>query len=88
MTRVERFKCHCELFQEELGDIGQDLGLGAPAVTDAEDVPAPASEEEVRPSQIILILPPPPPLLFFCILACASYCLPSLMLGQLIFAHA
>jgi len=32
--------------QEELGDIGQDLGLGAPAVTDAEDVPVPAMEEE------------------------------------------
>ena len=33
-----------------MGDIGQDLGLGAPAVTDAEDVPVPAMEEEVRPS--------------------------------------
>ena len=32
------------LFQEELGDIGQDLGLGAPAQT--EDVLAPANEEE------------------------------------------
>lgn len=31
-------------FQEELGDIGQDLGLGAPAQT--EDVLAPANEEE------------------------------------------
>merc|ERR1711936_26816 len=30
--------------QEELGDIGQDLGLGAPAQT--EDVLAPANEEE------------------------------------------
>ena len=55
VTREERFKCHCELFQEELGDIGQDLGLGAPAqdspaVPDAEDVLAPASEEDVSPS--------------------------------------
>ena len=31
-------------FQEELGDIGQDLGLGAPAQT--EDVLAPTNEEE------------------------------------------
>ena len=31
-------------FQEELGDIGQDLGLGAPAQT--EDVLAPANEED------------------------------------------
>ena len=43
----ERSKCHCDtlhFIQEELGDIGQDLGLGAPAQT--EDVLAPANEEE------------------------------------------
>ena len=55
MTRVTRFKCHCQLFQEELGDIGQDLGLGAPAqdpaaVPDAGDVLGTASEEDVSPS--------------------------------------
>merc|ERR1739838_1218988 len=40
-----------QLFQEELGDIGQDLGLGAPAqdpaaVPDAGDVLGMASEED------------------------------------------
>ena len=55
LTLVTRFKCHCQLFQEELGDIGQDLGLGAPAqdpaaVPDAGDVLG--SEEDVSLSNI------------------------------------
>ena len=50
-----------------MGDIGQDLGLGAPAqdpaaVPDAGDVLGTASEEDVSPSQIS------PPLLLFCLL--------------------